>query len=363
MGTTITWHVKHASVVGLPLCRLGREYDNGNGPILHDVLEQLPNVMELTLHNVDIDAYLPLDYPASGIQRRPFSHLFPTSTLRTHCIAEAMFHSVHDVSRLIATFPLLDALTIKRPRWWQDAGVPLQDQESEYTNRTLRGVTYLSLFSTPTQEDILRKIEKFPYRQSRQFEWTAYILGERRLFREMLRASAAHLRELDLFARLRLQDLLFSYSNDLLTSHSVLMSLDTRIFTSIRCLNLVLRASPYTQDPFCDALPAFVTCLNTTRLRTLALHLNVFRPADTYWTFIDWPALDDALAALHACRPTLFIVFRIMFTGLTVDIAGALIEDLRGALGAGMRIGPQCDLDDHGSLTQGEIRWLGLNRQ
>lgn len=200
--TNVARHVKNVAVVGLPLCRLGHEYDNGNGFIVHDVLQRLPNVTSLTLENVDVDVHLPLDYATSGIQLRPFSHLFPTPILRKLVMSAVMFHSLHDISRLIAAFPQLHTLAINRALWWQNTGAPLQDEERAHTDRTLRNLSRLDLFSVPSPVDLLRRIQRFPALQStRQFGWTTYVTDEKGLLLGILRSSAANVRVLDVVTR------------------------------------------------------------------------------------------------------------------------------------------------------------------
>ena len=149
----------------------------------------------------------------------------------------------------------------------------------------------------------------------------------------------------------------------------MLSELDASSYAGVQSLSLMLAASAHNHDAFCSALPAFLAQLDSTSLHTLTLGFSLFRPTHMYWTFVDWPALDAALAALHARSPaTLVVVFRVAFVPaaglaetLTADVAGPLIENLPGALGAGTRIGVRCDLFDQMAgvaLRQGALRWL-----
>ena len=200
--TDIARFVQSVAIIGLPLCRFGDEYDNKNGLVLHDVLGRLPNVTTLTLESVDIDVHLPLDYAASCIQLRPFSHLFPLPGVRTLNMSLVMFHSIHDVSRLITAFPQLRTLAVSRALWWQDTDAPLLAEERAQVERTLRGLTHLRLFSVPSPVDLLRRIQRFPALQAtRQFGWTTYVADERRLLLGILRASAANVQVLDIITR------------------------------------------------------------------------------------------------------------------------------------------------------------------
>ena len=151
----------------------------------------------------------------------------------------------------------------------------------------------------------------------------------------------------------------------------MLSELDAREYTNVRDLSLMLAASAHDQDAFCPSLPSVIARLNPTHLRTLTLGFSLFRPTNMYWTFVAWPALDAALAALHARSPATLVVFRMAFVPaaglsetLTADVAGPLIENLPAALGAGTRIGVRCDLFDQltgVALRQGALRWLAAN--
>lgn len=90
-----------------------------------------------------------------------------------------------------------------------------------------------------------------------------------------------------------------------------------------------------------------------------------------YWTFVDWPALDAALATLHMRYPEMLVFIQLAFVdavpqreNLDADIAAPLIGNLRGALSAGTQIGLRCVVVDQiggRTLEPGALRWLALN--
>ena len=113
-----------------------------------------------------------------------------------------MFHSVHDVSRLIAAFPQLRTLAVNRALWWQGTAAPLLPAERAHADRTLRALESLSLLSVPSPVDLLRRIQRFPALQAtRQFGWSTYTADEKRLMLAILRASAASVHALDIVTR------------------------------------------------------------------------------------------------------------------------------------------------------------------
>ncbi|KZT70428.1 hypothetical protein DAEQUDRAFT_205612 [Daedalea quercina L-15889] len=203
-ATDIARYVRCVAIVGLPLCRLSNQYDDGNALLLHDILIRLPNTDTLMLDNVDIDVHLPLDYTDTGGELRPFSHLFPLPDLRVLRLSSVMFHSIHDVARLIAAFTGLSAIGIDRALWWQDnsGSSPLWDEERQGSHHTLRNLTRLSLFAVPSPVDLLRRIQRFPSLQStRHFGWTTYVADEKRLLLWLLHNSTSNVKNMDLVTR------------------------------------------------------------------------------------------------------------------------------------------------------------------
>ena len=204
--TDIAGSVRSVAIVGLPLGRLGHgdAYDDRNGLIVHGVLKRLPNVTSLTLDDVDIDVHLPLDRSASNVQLYPFSHLFPIPCLRTLDMSLVMFHSFNDIGRLIAAFPQLRALTIKRALWWQDTTAPLRDEERLRAEKTLQNLVHLNILCALSPVDLLQRFLRFPEFQSitgGQFGWGTYVANEKALLLCILRSSAANVRMLDVVTR------------------------------------------------------------------------------------------------------------------------------------------------------------------
>jgi len=361
-GTDIARYVKHVCVAGLPLCRIGDQYDGGNALLLHEVLTRLPHVDELQLNNVDLDVCLPLDYTDMQVELRPFSHLFPFPNLRALRLSSVMVHSIHDITRLIAAFPHLSVLVIDRALWWQDnSSAPLGHVELEDARLTLQNLRRLSVFTVPSPMDLLRRIQRFPALQAtREFGWTTYVADEKRLLLGLLRDSAPSIKVLDLVTR---------YDSNLFSD------LDGSQYVHVHNLNLTLAASSHDIDAFCPSLPPFLVQLDATFLRSLSLGFRLFRPTNMYWTFVDWAMLDDALVQLHARNPALTVLFRIAFVpatdlseNITTDVAGPLAGYLSRTLCTTMRVGVRCDLFDsmagesvrQGSVPprQGRARWL-----
>ena len=139
----------------------------------------------------------------------------------------------------------------------------------------------------------------------------------------------------------------------------MLSELDASSYAGVQSLSLMLAASAHNHDAFCSALPAFLAQLDSTSLHTLTLGFSLFRPTHMYWTFVDWPALDAALAALRAR-----VVFRFAFVpapGPPADVAAPLAERLPQARAAGTALGVRCDLFDQMAgvpLREGALRWL-----
>ncbi|KAH9835317.1 uncharacterized protein C8Q71DRAFT_113496 [Rhodofomes roseus] len=354
-GTDIALYVKIINIVGLPLCRLGDQYDSGNALLLHDIITRLPNVSELQLDNVDLDVHLPMDYLETGEELQSFSHLFPLPDLKSLRLSSVMVHSIHDITRLIAAFPRLSTLNIERALWWQDnSDSPLAPTELEDARGTLQHLGHLSLFTVPSPIDLLRRIQRFPSLQAtRQFGWTTYVADEKRILLGLLRDSASSIRVLDLVTRY---------------DCNIFADLDASEYANVQSLDLNLAASSHDLDAFCPSLPPFLTQFDATNLRELTLGFSLFRPTNMYWTFVDWAAMDAALVQLHARKPSLTVLIRIAFVpaaglsdNVTADIAAPLVEYLPHTLRAQTRVGVRCDLCDSMTgavLRQGSVRWL-----
>jgi len=339
---------------GLPLCRLGDQYDDGNALLLHRIFTRLPNVVDLRLHNVNFDIDLP---DCNYADLRPFSHLFPFPRLEVLQLFSVVFDCMGDLPRLLSAFPQLATIDMSCIFWLRGPGldessVPSLSGEIATVYQPSNKLQSLRISGEAFNANLPALRQRIQEQPPGQLNLPRYVVDHRTLMLKLLCDCAPVVEGLWLLVPS--------------VHYSALVDIDSRQFTRLRMLNmyclLKLRVSPPPRDCF-PTLPAFLSRLATRSLCILRLSFSgVPRHSGVHWDFVDWAAIDDALVQLYEHNSKLTTLIQIGFNPqpvedfqalATTELAFPLASRLPGALRANMRIGVE-----HHKVPNWILLWL-----
>ncbi|KAH9844141.1 uncharacterized protein C8Q71DRAFT_866109 [Rhodofomes roseus] len=309
--------------------------------LLCRILRDLRNLTCLRVNGFDWEGFIHLLRAEAGDEslREAMAAFFPCPTLKKLFIESLELHSPDELTLLISIFPRLS---------WLDLSVLFKFRDSLPDNRSTSVNSQRAASSPAALARILESLLSPPFEGSfHEVIWMSKSLERRlvsdtHLLKEVLRKSETTLESLSV----------------VLPDAEWLGDLDLSRHQRLTTLRFDFGFAA--DDMYFGALHVFYAELTSGHLRNVHMLFEV-QDCPEDWAHVDWPHLDQTLAALHMRCPSLTITFEI-FNGVHIDEVGLnviqpLQERLTQTIAAGMRVEVMasavvfCRSDDSGELV------------